>query len=107
MLQEGGWIVRVQHGFDMAVVQSVHKRAETPTGAQSRSCSEHGIPDFGRPAFLDAKRSEFELTFPDPMHEFDPSDGGRGVSEPLQTEHGAQAKLDRPMILFKDRKSVV
>jgi hypothetical protein len=30
-----------------------------------------------------AKPSEFELTFSDPMHEFDASDGDRGVSEPL------------------------
>jgi hypothetical protein len=36
------------------------------------------------------------------VHEFDPGDGDRGVSEPLQTEHGAQAKLDRPMILFNE-----
>jgi hypothetical protein len=84
-----------------AVVQSVHERGDTDE-SRSRSCSEHGIPDFGRPAFFDAKCSEFELTFPDPVHEFDPGDGDRGVSEPLQTEHGAQAKLDRPMILFNE-----
>ena len=46
--------------------------------------------------------SEFELTFPDPVQEFDPGDGDRGVSELLQTEHGTQAKLDRAMILFNE-----
>ncbi len=83
------------------MVQSFHEPAETD-GRQRRSCSEHDIPDFGRAAVFDVKRAEFELTFPDPVHEFDPGDGDRGVSEPLQTEHGAQAKLDRPMILFNE-----
>jgi hypothetical protein len=81
-------------------VQIVYEHAQTPTD-QRRSCSEHGIPDFRRAAIFDAKRSKFELTFPDPVHEFDPGDGDRGVSEPLQSEHRAQAKLDRPMRLFK------
>jgi hypothetical protein len=34
-----------------------------PEESRSRSCGEHGIPDFGHPAFFDAKCSEFELTF--------------------------------------------
>ena len=42
------------------------------------------------------------MTFPDPVHEFDTSDGDRGVSEPLQAEHWTQAKLDRSMILFNE-----
>ena len=45
------------------VVQIVHERAQTPTG-QHRSCSGHGIPDFGRAVIFDAKRSEFELMRP-------------------------------------------
>nr|WP_246729904.1 hypothetical protein [Methylocystis sp. MJC1] len=50
-----------------------------------------------------AKRSEFELTFPDPVRELDTSDGDRGSSsEPLQPKHWAQAKLDRSMILFNE-----
>ncbi len=40
-----------------------------------------------------AGRFEFELTFPDPVHEFDAGDGDRGVSEPLQTEHGPKRSL--------------
>jgi hypothetical protein len=42
------------------------------------------------------------LTFSDPVHEFDTSDGDRGVSEPLKAKHRTQAKFDRSVILFND-----
>jgi hypothetical protein len=35
------------------------------------------------PFIFDTKPSEVELPFSDPVREFDPSDGDRGVSEPL------------------------
>jgi hypothetical protein len=35
------------------------------------SCGENCIPDFGRSFAFEAKLADFELTFPDPMHEFD------------------------------------
>ncbi len=71
-------------------------------GDERRSCSEHGVPYIGRTCVFDAKHSDFELIFPDPVHEFDTSDDDRGSSEPLQAKHWAQAKLDRAMILFND-----
>ncbi|MGO9234967.1 MAG: hypothetical protein ACLP4V_13165, partial [Methylocella sp.] len=43
--------------------------------------------DFWRPVVFDAKLSEFELTFPDPMHEFNAGDGDRGALKALQSEH--------------------
>jgi hypothetical protein len=49
----------------------------------ARLCSEDGIPDIWRPAFFDAKRSELELTLPDPAQEIDPGDSGQGVSRPI------------------------
>ena len=55
-----------------------------------------------RPLVFDAKPSEFELTFSDPVHEFDTSDGDRGVSEPLKAKHRTQAKFDRSVILFNE-----
>lgn len=67
---------------------------------ERRSCSAHRVPEFGRTGVFDAKRSEFELTFPDPVHELDTSDSDRGSSEPLQSKHWAQAKFDRSMILY-------
>ena len=43
------------------------------------SSSENRIPDSGRLVVFDAKLSEFELTFSDPMYEFDAGDGDRGA----------------------------
>ena len=65
------------------VVQIFQERTTKGQDLRPSSCSEHCIPDFGRPVIFGAKPSEFELTFSDPMHEFDASDGDRGVSEPL------------------------
>ena len=57
---------------------------------------------FRGPVVFDAKPSEFELTFPDPVHEFNASDGDRGVSKALKAKHWTQAKFDRSMILFNE-----
>jgi len=41
-----------------------------------------------------------ELTFPDPMREFDAVDGDRGAPKALQSKHWTQTKFDRSMVLF-------
>ena len=46
-----------------------------------------GIPNFGRRFVFNAQRSEFELTFPDPMRECDAGDGDRGAPKALQSKH--------------------
>jgi len=58
-----------------------------------------GIPNFGRRFVFNAHRFEFELTFPDPMREFDAGDGDRGAPKALQSKH-TQTKFDRPMVAF-------
>ena len=75
---------------------NVTKRRELDLG----SCSENGVPDFGRPLVFDAKLSEFELTFSNPMHEFNTGDGDRGAPKPLQSKHWTQTKFDRSVILL-------
>jgi hypothetical protein len=55
-----------------------------PAGLQEGLCSENYIPDFGRSSALDAKLAEYELTFPDPMHQFNASDGDRGAPKTTQ-----------------------
>ena len=49
---------------------------------------------------LGAQSTEFELTFPDPMHEFDAGDRRCGLAEMLEAEHWTEPKLDGSMILF-------
>ena len=44
--------------------------------------------------------TEFELTLPDPMHEFDAGDRRCGLAEMLEAEHRTEPKLDGSMILF-------
>jgi hypothetical protein len=46
-----------------------------------------------RTVLFDAKPSEFELTFPDPMHELYTSDGDPRVSKPLHAKHRTYAQL--------------
>lgn len=84
------------------VVQIFQERTTKGQDLRPSSCSEHCIPDFRRPVLFDAKPSEFELTFSDLAHEFDPSDADRGVSEPLQAKHWAHAEFERSMILFNE-----
>jgi hypothetical protein len=54
----------------MALVQTFGINATKRSGTLRGSCGENSIPDFGRPVVLDAKHSEFELTFPDSVHQF-------------------------------------
>jgi len=81
-------------------VQTFGINATKHSGTLRGSCGENSIPDFGRPVVFDAKLSEFELTFPDPMHEFNAGDGDRGALKALQSEHWTQTKFDRPVILL-------
>ena len=83
-----------------ALVQTFGINATKRSGTLRGSCGENSIPHFGRPVVFDAKLSEFELTFPDPMHEFNAGDGDRGALKPLQSKHWTQTKFDRPVILL-------
>jgi hypothetical protein len=56
-------------------VQTFGINATKRLGRFRSSCGENSIPDFGRPVVSDAKPSEFELTFPDPVHQFNAGDG--------------------------------
>ena len=58
-----------------AVVQTFGINAMKRSGALHGSCGENCIPDFGRRFVFDAKLSEFELTFSDPVHQFNASYG--------------------------------
>jgi hypothetical protein len=68
---------------------SVHPTLPGMIGSGSENC----IPDCGRRVVFDAKPSEFELTFSDPMHEFNTGDGDRGAPKPLQSKHWTQAEF--------------
>ena len=65
-----------------------------------RLMRENGIPDSWRGFAIDAKLSQFELTFPDPMHEFNAGDDDRGAPKALQSKHWTQTKFDRSMVLL-------
>jgi len=52
------------------VVQTFTFGAAKRSGTLRGSCGENCIPNFRRSFAIDAELSEFELTFPDPMHEF-------------------------------------
>jgi hypothetical protein len=56
-------------------VQTFGINATKRSGTLLGSCGENSIPDFGRPVVLDAKLSEFELTFPDSVHQFNAGAG--------------------------------
>ena len=84
----------------MALVQTFGINATKRSGTLRGSCGENSIPDFWRPVVFDAKLSEFELTCPDPMYEFNAGDGDRGALKALQSEHWTQTKFDRPVILL-------
>jgi hypothetical protein len=43
---------------------------------------------------FDTKLAEFELTFFDPMHQFDACDSDRGAPKTLQPKHGTQTEFD-------------
>jgi hypothetical protein len=65
--------------FATAAVQIFGINATKRSGTLRGSCGENCIPNFGRPVVFDAKLSEFELTFPDPIHEFNAGDGDRSA----------------------------
>ena len=58
-----------------ALVQTFGINATKRSGTLRGSCGENCVPDFGRAVVLDAKLSEFELTFPDSVHQFNAGDG--------------------------------
>jgi len=87
----------VQNG---AVVQTFATDAAKCSGTLCGLCGENCIPDFWRGFAIDAKLSERELTFPDPMHEFNAGDGDRGAPKALQSKHWTQTKFDRSMVLL-------
>jgi Salmonella virulence plasmid 65kDa B protein len=90
----------LQAAIQTVLVQTFGINATKRSGTLRGSCGENSIPDFWRPLVFDAKLSKFELTFPDPMHEFNAGDGDRGALKALQSEHWTQTKFDRPVILF-------
>jgi hypothetical protein len=49
---------------------------------------------------FDAKLAEFELTFPDPMHELNGDGGDRGAPKTFQPKHWTQSKSDRSVVLL-------
>jgi hypothetical protein len=59
------------------VVQTFATDAAKRSGTLCGLCGENCIPDSWGGFAIDAKLSEFELTFPDPMHEFNVGDGDR------------------------------
>jgi hypothetical protein len=77
----------------MAVVQTcgvnATKRSETLRG----SCGENCIPNFGRCFVFDAKLSEFELIFPDPMREFDAGNRRTALQNCLKPSIGPSRSL--------------
>jgi hypothetical protein len=83
-----------------AVVQTFTTGATKRSGTLRGSFGENCIPNFGRSFAIHAELSEFELTFPDPMHEFNAGDGDRGASKALQSKHRAQTKFDRSIVLL-------
>jgi len=84
----------------MAGVQTFATDAANRSGILCGLCGENCIPDSWRGFAIDAKLSEFELTFPDPMHEFNAGDGDRGAPKALQSKHWIQTKFDRSMVLL-------
>jgi hypothetical protein len=79
---------------------NVGGRANQESGRQPRSSSENRVPNLGRGFVFDAKLAEFELTLPDPMHQFDAGDRRRGSSKMLEAEHRAKPQLDGSVALF-------
>jgi hypothetical protein len=83
-----------------ALVQTFGISKTTRSRVLRGSCGENCIPNFGRRFVFNAKLSEFELTFPNPMREFNAGDGDRGAPKALQSKHWTQTKFDRSMVLF-------
>jgi hypothetical protein len=81
-------------------VQTCGDNATKRSGTLCGSRGENRIPNFGRSFVFDAKLSEFELIFPDPMHELDAGNCRSGSAEFLETEHRNKPKLNRSVILL-------
>ena len=58
-----------------AVVQTFATDTTKRSGTLRGPCGENCIPNFGRSFAIDAELSEFELTFPDSVHQFNAGDG--------------------------------
>src|SRR5258708_30458081 len=69
-------------------------------GSRHWSRGEHCIPNLGSGFVFDAKLAEFELTFSDPVHEFDAGDRRCGSPKLLEAEHRTNPQLDRSVILL-------
>jgi hypothetical protein len=81
------------------MVQTYGVNATKRSGTLRGSC-ENCIPNFGRSVVFDAKLSEFELTFPDPMYEFDAGNRRCGSPKLLEAKHRTRPELDRSVILL-------
>ena len=93
-------VMEVMWPGSAALVQTFGISKTTRSGILRGSCGENCIPNFGRRFVFNAKLSEFELTFPNPMREFNAGDGDRGAPKALQSKHWTQTKFDRSMVLF-------
>src|SRR5271163_3350504 len=69
-------------------------------GSRHWSRGEHCIPNLRSGFVFDAKLTEFELTFSDPVHEFDAGDRRCGSPKLLEAEHRTKPQLDRSVILL-------
>jgi hypothetical protein len=58
-----------------ALVQTFGINATKRWGTLRGSCGENNIPNFGRSFAVDAKLADFELSLPNPVHQFNASDG--------------------------------
>jgi Apea-like HEPN len=74
--------------------------SQAGAGTRRRSSGEGRIPNLRCGFVFDAKLAEFELTLPDPGHEFDAGDRRRCSTETLEAEHWTEQQLDRSVILF-------
>jgi hypothetical protein len=86
-------------GVTKVVVQS-WRSSQAGAGTRRRLSSEGRIPNLRCGFIFDAKLAEFELTLPDPVHEFDAGDRRRCSTETLEAEHWTEPQLDRSVILF-------
>jgi hypothetical protein len=85
----------MRRASERAVVRTFTTSATKRSGTLRGSYGENCIPNFGRSFAIDAELPEFELTFPDPIPEFNTGEGDRGASKALQSKHRAQMKFDR------------
>ena len=75
-----------QFALQAAVVQTFATDATKRSGTLRGSCGENCIPNFGRDFAINAELSEFELTSPDPMYEFNTGDGSAQRNREIKDE---------------------